>query len=132
MADFSICGFIEGIRYSENNVIVTVSERRQGYKKRDGSIVDDTYFSYSVLFKDYFKKHVANNFGDGMYVKIKGILYVQTQCVGETHIKTPLLIGQTIDRESFPKNVKLEHRMIKDSQANIDIPSFEDMRQQDF
>lgn len=121
MADFTILGFIEGIRYNEASVSVTLSERRLGYTKRDGTHVADEIISYRVVFKTYFKKYISSNFASGMLVKIKGILLPYAKDSEGNTIEGVTLIGQTIDREAYPKNsIRIERKMIKESQGNID------------
>lgn len=134
MADFTLYGFIEGIRYSEQSAAVTVSERKMGYRKKDGTYVDEDIVTFRVIFKEYFKKYLSTNFSEGMLVKVKGTLlpYVKDRD-GNTNEGFTLL-GQTIDREAYPKSTtRLEHRMIKESALHGEgTPDVEGFRQDDF
>lgn len=117
MADFTILGFIEGIRYTDTAAIVTISERRLGYTKKDGSKVSDELLNFRVIFKAYFKKYLSENFSSGMLVKIKGILLPYAKDHGERDEGGFSLLGQTIDREAYPKgSFRAERKMIKESQ----------------
>lgn len=114
--DILFTGHIEGIKYAENSVIVTASEIRKGYKKKDGTVVDDEILSYRFIFKPYFKNYVASHFSKGMYVKIKGIMMPYAKTHNGEIIDGYSIIGQTIDVAAYPsKYIKNEKRIIKDS-----------------
>jgi hypothetical protein len=119
--DILFTGHIEGIRYADNAAIVTASEIKKGYKKKDGVVVDDELVTFKFIFKPYFKNYIAAHFTKGMYVKIKGTMlpYAKNH-VGEI-IDGYSIIGQTIDIAAYPtKHVRNEKRIIKESIAKSD------------
>lgn len=115
MANFEVTGFIAGIKYNENNVVVTLMENRLGYKRKDGTIVRSSVLNWRITYKTYFKKYIAGTFSSGMYVTIKGIVLPHSFDGTET-IDGYTVYGQTIDLAPLPKNVKREQKMQKDSQ----------------
>lgn len=132
--DINFLGHIDGIRYLESSVVVTASEIRRGYKKKDGSYVDDEIYSFKFLFKSYFKKYIASHFSEHMLVKIKGTMLPYTRdgngniCDGYT------ILGQTIDIASYQTlNVTRERKMVTQSQKKNDAtPNLTEFRKEDF
>lgn len=133
MADFQVNGFIEGIRYTETSVIVTVSEVRKGYTNANGERVDDSVITWRILYKAYFRKYLANNFSSGQYVKVKGTVlpYAKDH---DTVVEGYSVIGQTIDLDAFPRRtVKREMAMVKDSQEHASgVPDLDAFNAPDF
>ncbi len=134
MADFSLVGFIEGIRYTETAAAVTVCERRLGYTKKDGTRVMDEIISYRVVFKSYFKKYISSNFTTGMLVKIKGIVLPYAKDASGKTIDGITLLGQTIDRDAYPRSsMRQERKMIKESSDSVEEqPDLDGYMEKDF
>lgn len=132
--DINFLGHIDGIMYAESSVIITASERRQGYKRKDGIIVNDEVLSFRFIFKPYFKKYIAEHFGSGMLVKIKGIMLPYAKDKAGNVIDGFTLLGQTIDRASYQTtSTRAEKRMIKESQASsTDKPDLDSFNSPDF
>lgn len=128
MADFSLIGHIEGILYRDNFAVVTVSENKKGYKKNDGTLVEDTMLTWHILYKKYFKKFLVEHFRNGMYVAIKGEI-LPYKIVDGKMVEGASVIGQTINLAPYPKNTKKEKKMFAESQINAtsmpDLESFE-------
>ena len=115
MANFDVTGFIVGIKYNENNVVVTILENKLGYKKKDGTYVNPLVLNWRITFKSYFKKYISGTFNSNMYVTIKGIILPHAfDSTGVVEGYT--IYGQTIDLAPMPKNTKREWKMQKDSQ----------------
>lgn len=133
MADVQLYGFIEGIRFTENGVIVTVSERRLGYKKKDGTIVDEDVLLWHVVFKAYFKKYISSHFSSGMLVKIKGMILPYSKEHDEI-VEGYSFIGQTIDLSPYPKNtLRRDMKIIKESELNTtERPNIDEFMKDDF
>lgn len=120
MASFEVTGFINTVKYLPDSVLLFVDEYRKGFKKKDGTRVDDKYLSWKVVYKPYFKKYISEHFSKGMLVKIKGEV-LPYAVEHEKLIDGYSVIGQTIDLASYPRaSVKQELRMIKESQENSD------------
>lgn len=132
--DINFLGNIDGIRYTDTAVIVTASERRQGYRKKDGTIVDDELLTFRFLFKPYFKKYIAEHFNSGMLVKIKGYMLPYGKDHEGKVIDGFTVIGQTIDRAAYPNNrMRAEKRMLKESYQNeTGSPDLNAYQEEDF
>lgn len=130
MADITLYGHIEGIRYTENNVIVTLTEYANGYRKRNGEVVDETVYSYVIGFKTYFKAYIASHFAKGMLVKIKGTMLPFSASSDNGYT----INGQTIDLASRPKSFAAQERkMVRESQEqDIEIPNINEYNKPDF
>lgn len=118
MASFETIAFISAIKYLPNSVLVFLDEFHKGYKKADGSVVEDKYLSYKTIWKPYFKKYFAKNFGNGMLVQVKGEMlpYAVEQ---DKIIEGYTIVGQVMNIASYPRNaLKREIQMIKDSQSH--------------
>lgn len=133
--DVLFTGHIEGLRYTDNSVIVTASERRSGYKTREGIVVKDEILTYRFLFKSYFRKYIAEHFADGMYVKIKGFMLPYVRDSDGNTTDGFSIIGQTIDMAAYPtRSAVAEKRMIKESQRKLsdEKPDLASFNQPDF
>lgn len=133
MADFTVIGFINTIKYLQDSVLVFVDEFKKGYKKNNGEIVEDKYFSWKCVFKPYFKKYVNEHFSNGMLVQIKGEIIpyaIQNKSITDGYS----VLGQTINLYSYPRgSVKQEQRMIKESQMyDTETPNLDEYNKPDF
>lgn len=134
MADITIYGHILGIRYTEHNVIVSVSEFQKGYRKKNGELVNDSVYTYVVGFAPYFKTYIADHFDKGMLVKVKGtILPFAKNKNGET-IEGYTINGQTINLASYPSNSSIkENKLLKESQSHaVGTPNLSEFEKEDF
>lgn len=118
--DVLFLGHIEGIKYTQNSVIVIASERRKGYKKKDGTIVGDELLTFSFVFKPYFKKFISEHFAKGVLVKIKGIMLPYAKDADGNITTGYSIIGQTIDVAPYQtRSIKVEKKMINESAVGI-------------
>lgn len=127
MADINIAGFVEGVRYMETCVIVTITENLMGYKRKDGTVVKDNIATWHVIYKPYFKKYIAGHFAKGEYVKIKGMVLPYTKANGEI-VEGCSVIGQTIDLAPWPnKYVRAEKKLTQDPAFDtMGVPNIDD------
>lgn len=134
MADIVFLGHIEGIRYNDTSIIIVASERKKGYKKKDGTIIDDELLSFRFIFKSSFRKYISEHFSSGMLVKIKGVLLPYAKDHQGNIIDGYSIIGQTIDLAPYPSNnIRIEKKRIKESQtASDEIPDLDAFNQPDF
>lgn len=134
MADIVFLGHIEGIRYNDTSIIVVASERKKGYKKKDGTIIDDELLSFRFIFKSSFRKYISEHFSSGMLVKIKGVLFPYAKDHQGNIIDGYSIIGQTIDLAPYPSNnIRIEKKRIKESQsASDETPDLNAFNQPDF
>ena len=133
MADFTVSGFINSVKYLPEAVLVFIDEYKRGYRKNNGEVIDDKYLSWKCVFKPYFKKFINEHFSTGMLVQIKGeILPYALQ--NQNIIDGYSVLGQTINLSSFPRSsVRQERKMIKESQMNDDArPNLEEFNNPDF
>lgn len=133
MASFETIGFISAIKYLPDSVIVFVDEFHKGYRRSDGTYVDDKYLTYRTIWKPYFKKFIASHFGNGMLVDIKGEIlpYAMER---DRVVDGYTVIGQCINLASFPRSsVKFEQKMMQESQSSVSgMPDPEGYAQPDF
>ena len=133
MADFTVIGYINNIKYLQDSCLVFLDEFRKGFRKKDGTIVDDKYLSWTCIFKPYFKKYINEQFNKGMLVQVKG--EIMPYAIEKEHLVDGYsVIGQTINVASYPRaSVKQEAKMIKDSQMHArETPDLEGFNAPDF
>lgn len=133
MASFEVIGLVNTIKYMADHCLVFIDEFKKGYKKQDGTRVDDRYISWKCIFKPYFKKYINEHFSNGMLVQVKG--EVMPYAIDHDRLVDGYsVIGQTINMASYPKSMlKQERRMIKESLENSDEkPNLQDHLTPDF
>ena len=133
MADFTVIGYINNIKYLQDSCLVFLDEFRKGFRKKDGTIVDDKYLSWKCIFKPYFKKYINEQFNQGMLVQVKG--EIMPYAIEKEHlVEGYSVIGQTINIASYPRaSVKQEAKMIKDSQMHAsETPDLDGFNAPDF
>jgi hypothetical protein len=133
MASFSVIGFVEGVRVLPDSCILFLSEYKKGYRKSDGTIVDDKYVSWKIIYKGYFIKYITSHFNKGMLVEVKGEVLPYAIEHGQA-VEGISVIGQTCNMYSYPRyDVKIERKMVKESQlASSEHPNLEAYNQPDF
>ena len=133
MASFETIGFINNIKYLQDAVLVFIDEYHKGYRKSDGTVVDDKYLTFKTVWKPYFKKYVSEHFANGMLVEVKGEMLPYEIQRGEI-VDGYTVIGQHITLASYPRyGLKQEQRMIKESQEHAtSIPDMDAYNQPDF
>ena len=133
MAAFSVIGFIDAVKILPDSCILFLSEYKKGYRKTDGTIVDDKYVSWKIIYKGYFIKYITSHFGKGMLVEVKGEVLPYAIEHGQA-VEGVSVIGQTCNLYSYPRyNAKQELKMIKESQAvSNELPDLDDFNKPDF
>ena len=133
MASFQCVGFVECVKVLPDSCILFLSEYKKGYKKADGTIVDDKYVSWKIIYKGYFIKYITSHFGKGMLVEVKGEVLPYAIEHGQA-VEGVSVIGQTCNMYSYPRyNAKQEIKMIKESQlASSEQPDLESYNKPDF
>lgn len=133
MASWECIGFVDAVKVLPDACILFLSEYKKGYKRSDGTVVDDKYHSWKVIFKGYFIKYITTHFGNGMLVDVKGDIVPYAIEHGQV-TEGYSVIGQTCNMFSYPRySVKQENKMIKESIENSNaIPDLESFNQPDF
>lgn len=135
MADFQVLGHISVIKYLPECILIYVDETKNGYRKSDGTIVDDKIYSWRCIFSGNEKKknYVTKFFNRGMLVQVKGELLPYAIENGEMVDGYTVLV-QTINRASYPRTtIKTEKKMIKESQEHVnEKPNLEEYENPDF
>ena len=133
MASWECIGFVDAVKVLPDACILFLSEYKKGYKRSDGTVVDDKYHSWKVIFKVYFIKYITTHFGKGMLVDVKGDIVPYAIEHGQV-TDGYSVIGQTCNMFSYPRySVKQENKMIKESIENSNaIPDLESFNQPDF
>lgn len=127
-------GHIEAIRYTDTAILITVSERKLGYKKNDGTIVGDELLNYKIIFKLGQRNYISKFFDKGMLVSIKGIMLPYAKDHQGNIVEGYSIIGETISRAAYPaKGFRNEKRAIKESQlSSTGTPDLDSFNQPDF
>lgn len=133
MANVTIIGFVEKVVYKPDCVLLFVSEYKKGYKRNDGTIVDDRYLSWKTIWKPYFKKYLSEHFSNGMLVEVKGEV-LPYAIEHEKLVDGYSVIGQCCNRFSYPRScARQEQRMIKESQdGDMGVPDYDEYMKPDF
>lgn len=132
MADFQLTGRIEGIRFTDTSVFVTISEYRKGYRKGDGTTMPDTFFTWTVVYREGFKKYIASHFAKGMLVTVKGEIQPFRRR-GDDFEDGYTALGQTMNLAAYHRDVRSERKMQAESQINItEAPNYKAYEQEDF
>lgn len=133
MNRFIVQGFINTIKYLPDACVVHIDDFKKGYKKPNGEIVDDKYFSWKIIFKGYFKKYINEHFSNGMLVEIDAEMYPYAIQNGKL-IEGYSCLGKSIDISSYPRaSVKQENKMIKESQMHdTATPNLDEYNKPDF
>ena len=133
MASWQCIGLVDAVKVLPDACILFLSEYKKGYKRSDGTVVDDKYHSWKVIFKGYFIKYITTHFGKGMLVDVKGDIVPYAIEHGQV-TDGYSVIGQTCNMFSYPRySVKQENKMIKESIENSNaIPDLESFNQPDF
>lgn len=135
MADFQVLGHISTIKYLPECILVFVDENKNGYRKNDGTIVEDKVFSWKCIFSGNEKKrnYISKYFNRGMLVQVKGEITPYAIENGNI-VEGYTIFIQSINRASYPRTtVKAEIKMIAESQANTsEMPNLEDFGTPDF
>jgi hypothetical protein len=133
MAAFSVIGFIDAVKILPDSCILFLSEYKKGYKRSDGTVVEDKYHSWKVIFKGYFIKYLTTHFNKGMLVEVKGDIVPYAIEHGQI-TEGYSIIGQTCNMYSYPRYaVKQENKMIKESMdGTYEQPDLESFNQPDF
>ena len=124
---------MDAVKILPDSCILFLSEYKKGYKKSDGTIVEDKYHSWKVIFNGYFIKYLTTHFGKGMLVEVKGDIVPYAIEHGQI-TEGYSIIGQTCNMYSYPRYaVKQENKMIKESMDNTyEQPDLESFNQPDF
>ena len=136
MASFLCNGFIERISYLPNQggCIVYLSEFKKGFRKKDGTVVDDRYLPWKVMFRQTMSKYIGDHFHDGMLVEVKGEVLpyaIEHEQVIESGYS---VLGQCINVTAYPRyTAKREQTLIKSTQKmDEETPDVEGFNQPDF
>jgi hypothetical protein len=134
MASFETTAFISQIKYLPNkSVLVFLDEYHKGYKKADGTIIEDKYLSYKTVWKPYFSKYINEHFSQGMLVQVKGEMLpyaIEKDVIVEGYT----IIGQCMNLASYPRStVKMEQNLVKESLLHgSEIPNIDEYNKPDF
>ena len=134
MASFTLHGHVESVRYTENSVIVTISEVRIGYRDGSGRIVDNEILMWKVLFPKGMQSYISKFFSKGILVDVYGIPKPYAKDKDGNLVDGYTILGKSIDRAAYQRtSTKLEKRLIKDSQlASGEKPDLESYNRPDF
>lgn len=131
MADFTITGFFDSSVQTNNSIVVTVSEFKNGYTRSDGVKVAEHTYVWKVIFPAYFKSYIIKHFRKGLLVQIKGEVFPYAKQKG-VFTEGYSVFGQTINIATFPTNKRQETKLIERSQKNLaEMPDIVDFNADD-
>lgn len=135
MASFSVIGFISTIRYLANSVLIYIDEFKNGYKQKNGTRVEDRFYTWKIIYPSNFKKYVAEHFAKNMLVEAKGDILPYVYEKGEEDLGYSIK-GQCLNIYSYPRlGAKTEMKMVKESQLHSmtdENPDIDGFMQEDF
>ena len=135
MADIQIYGHIANIKYQKECILIFIDERKRGYRKHDGTVVNDTILSWKCIFSRNEKKreYIDKYFNTGMLVKVKGEVLPYATEQGNIADGYSVLV-QTINVAAYPSNnLRHEQKMQKESQLHSNgTPDLESYNEPDF
>lgn len=132
--DIQFVGHIDGIRFTDKAVLVTASEKRRGYKAKNGTKIDDEIVTFHFIFKSYFRKYISEHFSSGTLVKIKGWMLPYSRDKEGNFVDGYTIVGQTIDIAPYPSNaMRFEKKIIREStRKSSEMPDMEAFNEEDF
>lgn len=135
MADFQVLGHISVIKYLPDCVLIYIDETKNGYRKNDGTVVEDKIYNWRCIFSgnENKKNYITKFFNRGMLVQVKGELLPYSIENGEM-VDGYTVFVQTINRASYPRTtIRAERKMIKESQEHVnEKPNLEEYENPDF
>lgn len=135
MADFQLLGHITNISFRQDCILIFVDEYKKGYKRQDGTKVDDKIISWRCIFSGNEKKHnyISKYFSRGMLVQVKGEIMPYAIEQNKT-VEGYTVFVQTINIAAYPrKSIKEEQKMIKESQQySSETPNLDEFNKPDF
>jgi hypothetical protein len=133
MNRFILEGTINTIKYLEDSVIVYVDEIEKGYKKKDGIFVDDSMYTWKVIFKSNpFRQYITKFFNRGCLVEIDAKMRPFSIENGNS-IDGYSCIGISINRGSYARAIKIEKKIMKESlESSMEKPNLEEFEKDDF
>lgn len=131
MADITLYGHIEGIRYNTKSVLVVLSEYRCGFVRRNGERVSEELLTFRVVFNANSRSYISSYFSVGNLVKVRGSLLPYVKRKDGTFGEGYTILGQLLELAAYPKrSAGMERRMLKESVAHPcgepDVDSFMD------
>ena len=134
MVDVLMLGFVEGIRCNDNFVVVKLSVRRAGFRKKDGTNVSEEILIYRVIFASYMRKYISSHFDSGVYVKIKGTMLPYAKDGKGGIVDGYTILGQTMERASFPlQSSRISRKVLKESEGHeVGEPDLDGFLSEDF
>lgn len=119
MADVTLYGHIEAIRYKEKSIFVTVSEYRCGFTRRDGERVPEELLTFVVVFMSSSRNYIATYFSVGNLVKVRGSLLPYVKKRDGTTGEGCTILGNYMELAAYPKRtVALEKKLLREGVVN--------------
>ena len=119
MADFQVTGHISRIRRKNGVICVYVDEYMRGFRRSDGEIVQEKHLTWCCVFKNAFSNFL-DRIGIGSLVTIKGEILPYGRSIDEK-VEGYTLFGQVINVASYPKFLRVEEKMVRDSSKVVDV-----------
>jgi len=121
MADFQVTGHISRVRRKNGVICVYVDEYMRGFRRSDGEIVQEKYLTWCCVFKNAFSNFL-DRVGIGCLVTIKGEILPYGRSIDEK-VEGYTLLGQVINIASYPKFLRTEEKLVRDSSRVVGVQS---------
>lgn len=118
MADFQVTGHISRIRRKNGVICVYVDEYMRGFRRSDGEVVQEKHLTWCCVFKNAFSNFL-DRVGIGGLVTIKGEILPYGRSIDEK-VEGYTLLGQVINIASYPKFLRTEEKLVRDSSKVLD------------
>lgn len=133
MNRFILEGTLAKVKYLEDSVVCYVDDIENGYRRNDGTIVDDVLNTWKVIFKaDPFKNYINKFFKEGFVVEIDARMRPYALRNGEV-IDGYSCYGIAINRGTKKTTIRSEKKIMRESQeASKEKPNLQEYMEDDF
>lgn len=135
MADIQILGHITSIQFKQECILLWVDEYKKGYRKQDGTKVDDKVISWKCIFSGNEKKrnYINKFFSRGMLVQVKGEVMPYAIEQGQMVDGYSVFI-QALNLAAYPRQMlKQEKKLVQETMMHTDeMPDLDRYNERDF
>jgi hypothetical protein len=133
MNRFILTGVIRTIKYLPESTLIYVDDMEHGYKRADGVVIDDIFYTWKVVFSKNYKNFIVKFFNEGMLVDIDAKMRPFAIEKDKT-VEGYSCLGLSIQRSCYVKaSARQEIKMIKESMEHTDeAPNIDSYKELDF
>lgn len=134
MNRFILEGTLVKLKYLEDSIVCFVDDIEKGFKRSDGTIVDDVLHTWKVIFKaNPFKSYITKFFNEGSLVEIDAKMRPYAMENGKA-VDGYSCIGISINRGAYARPAfRNEKKLVKESmETSTEMPNLEEFQKSDF